>query len=69
LIVLLLVRTVKIDWFVMDPDLDKAWHEMMQPDTVLLERITYQLFDIYWLTVTKDPNASKERILASELNR
>jgi hypothetical protein len=53
----------------MDPDLDKAWHEMMQPDTVLLERITYQLFDIYWLTVTKDPNASKERILASELNR
>jgi dihydrofolate reductase len=60
----------EIDWFVMDPDLYKAVHEMMQPDTVLLGSVTYQLFNSYWPNVTRDPNASKEeRILASELNQ
>lgn len=54
----------------MDPDLDKAVHEMMQPDTVLLGGVTYQLFDSYWPNVMRDPNASKEeRILANELNQ
>ncbi len=65
----------EIDWFVVDPELDKALHEMRQPnavlpDTVLLGRVTYQLFESYWPKVAADPNAPKEaRIIADELNQ
>lgn len=65
----------EIDWFVVDPELDKALHEMGQPDavapdTVLLGRVTYQLFESYWPKVAADPNAPKEaRIIADELNQ
>jgi len=58
----------EIDWFVADPEVDKAAHEMMQPDTLLLGRVTYQLFESYWPHVAVDPNAPKEAlILANEL--
>ncbi len=60
----------EIDWFIPDPEVDKAAHEMMQPDTVLFGRITYQMLEGYWPSVAKDPNAPKEaRILADELNQ
>ena len=60
----------EIDWFVMDPEVDKAMHEMMQPDTILFGRVTYQLFESYWPHVATDPAAPKEaRILANELNQ
>jgi dihydrofolate reductase len=59
----------EIDWFVMDPNVDKALHEMMQPDTILFGRVTYQLFEGHWPKVATDPNAPKEaRIIANELN-
>ena len=60
----------EIDWFVQDSEVDKATHEMMHPDTLLLGRVTYQMFESYWPHVATDPNAPKEaRILADELNQ
>lgn len=64
----------EIDWFIADPELDKALHEMSQPgavppDTVLLGRVTYQLFESFWPKVATDPDAPREaRIIANELN-
>lgn len=59
----------EIDWFIHDPEIDKATHEMMDPDTVLLGRVTYQMFESYWPNVAMDPNASQEdRTIANELN-
>jgi dihydrofolate reductase len=65
----------EIDWFIVDPELDRALHEMSQPgvapaDTVLLGRVTYQLFESFWPEVAADPEAPKEaRTIADELNR
>lgn len=60
----------EIDWFIHDPEVDKAAHEMMQPDTLLLGRVTYQMFESYWPPVAKDPNAPEgARNTANELNQ
>jgi dihydrofolate reductase len=65
----------EIDWFVRDPELDIALHEMGQPgpvppDTLLLGRVTYQLFESVWPKVATDPKATIEaRNTADELNR
>lgn len=65
----------EIDWFIVDPELDKALHEMSQqdavpPDMVLLGRVTYQLFESVWPKVAADPKAPKEaRNIANELNQ
>ena len=60
----------EIDWFIQDPEVDKAAHELMQPDTLLMGRVTYQLFESYWPHVATDPAAPKEaRTLANELNQ
>jgi dihydrofolate reductase len=65
----------EIDWFVVDHELDKALHEMGQPnaispDTVLLGRVTYQLFESVWPKVAADPEAPEEaRVIANELNQ
>jgi dihydrofolate reductase len=60
----------EIDWFVRDPEVDKAAHEMMQPDTLLLGKVTYQMFESYWPHVATDPNAPEEaRIVANELRQ
>lgn len=57
------------EWFINDHEVDKAAHKMMQPDTILFGRITYQIFENYWPKVTTDPNAPKEaRATAEELN-
>jgi dihydrofolate reductase len=59
----------EIDWFVQDPEVDEAAHEKMSPDTLLLGRVTYQMFESYWPPVEKDPNADKGlRKLSKELN-
>ncbi len=59
----------EIDWFVHDPEVDEAAHGMMSPDTLLLGRITYQMFESYWPHVAMDPNAnSGARKLAKELD-
>jgi dihydrofolate reductase len=57
------------DWFINDPEVDKAAHEMAQADTILFGRVTYQLFESVWPNVAVDPNAPKEaRIIANEVN-
>jgi dihydrofolate reductase len=58
------------EWFVQDQEVDKAAHEMMEPDTVLFGRVTYQLFENHWPKMAKDPNAPKEaKATADELNK
>jgi len=60
----------EIDWFIHDPEVDKAAHELMSPDTLLLGRLTYQMFESYWPHVGKDPNApGAARKTASELDQ
>jgi dihydrofolate reductase len=60
----------EIDWFIHEPEVDQAAHEMMQPDTLLLGRLTYQMFEAYWPPVAQDPNAPQEaRMIAGELNQ
>jgi len=57
------------EWAVQDPKVDQAAHEMMNPDTLLLGRVTYQLFESHWPKVSKNPDASKgEKVLAKELD-
>ncbi len=60
----------EIDWFVHDPEVDKAAHEMMDPDTLLFGRETFQMFESYWPHVEKNPNASQgDQFLAEELSQ
>ncbi|QWU16127.1 Dihydrofolate reductase [Paenibacillus sophorae] len=60
----------EIDWFIHDPEVDKAAHEMMSPDTVLFGRATYQMFESYWPHVAGNPNAPEgARMMANELNQ
>lgn len=58
-----------IEWFIPDPDVDQAIHRMMNPDSAIFGRITYQLFESYWPGVAHDPNApAGVRAMANELN-
>jgi dihydrofolate reductase len=59
----------EMDWFIHDADVDKAAHELMDPDTLLLGRVTYQIFESFWPPIASDPNAPAEmKTLAQELN-
>ena len=60
----------EIDWFIHDPEVDKAVHEGGEADTVLFGRVTYQLFESYWPKVAVDRKAPKEaRDTANELGQ
>ena len=60
----------EIDWFIPAPEVDKAAHEAMSPDTLLFGRETYQMFESYWPHVADDPHVSKgDRVLARELSQ
>jgi dihydrofolate reductase len=60
----------EIDWFIHDPEVDKATHEIMHADTMLLGRVTYQMFESYWPHVKEDPKQPKEaKALADELDQ
>jgi dihydrofolate reductase len=60
----------EIDWFIHDPEVDQAAHEMMKPDTLLFGRLTYQMFESYWPPIASDSNAPEEaRTLSNELNQ
>ncbi len=60
----------EIDWFIHDPELDKAAHGVGQADTVLFGRVTYQLFESVWPKIGADPKAAQEaRNTANELKQ
>jgi dihydrofolate reductase len=60
----------EIDWFIHDPEVDKAAHGRGQSDTLLMGRLTYQMFEGHWPHVAADPNAPEgERMTADELTR
>jgi dihydrofolate reductase len=57
------------EWFINDPKVDKAAHEMMNPDTILFGRETYEIFEDFWPGQLKDKDAPKElKNTARELN-
>src|SRR5262245_33480730 len=59
----------EIDWFIHDPEVDKAAHELMNPDTLLMGRLTYEMLFSHWPQVLKDPKAPEgARVIAQELN-
>jgi dihydrofolate reductase len=60
----------EMDWFVQDPAVDKAVHEMMRLDSVLFGRVTYQIFESFWPKAATDPNVPEGvRVMANELNQ
>jgi dihydrofolate reductase len=60
----------EIDWFVADPEVDQAAHEMMRPDTILFGRVTYQMFESFWPTVLANAEAPEgARVMANELDQ
>ena len=64
-------ETWGMDWFVQDPEVDKAVHELGgDSDTplLLLGGVTYRGFERSWVPLLKDPNAPKEmKAVAEEL--
>jgi dihydrofolate reductase len=59
-----------IDWFIHDPQVDQASHEMMNPDTILFGRLTYQMFESYWPGVAINPHVpAGARKMADELKQ
>ncbi len=59
-----------LDWFVPDTEFDRTAAEMIQVfDTVVLGRITYQLFERFWPGAATDPATSPDdRVIAHKLN-
>lgn len=57
------------NWFVQDPALDAATHELMSPDTVLFGRKTYEQFVAVWPGMVDNPHVPEEaQRTARELN-
>jgi len=44
------------DWFIADPQVDAAAHEMMKPDTVLFGRVTFDQFVEVWPALVNNPH-------------
>jgi dihydrofolate reductase len=60
----------EIDWFIHDPEVDRAAHGNGISDTLLLGRHTYQMFESYWPPIAADPTAPEgSRVLSRELNQ
>jgi dihydrofolate reductase len=66
-------QTWGMDWFVHDPEVDKAAHELgghSATPLLLLGGITYRGFERSWVPRLKDPNAPKEmKAVAEELTK
>lgn len=57
-----------MDWFVQDPAVDKAVHEPVHSDTLLIGETTFTLFENSWVPMLKDPNTPPPlKIVAQEL--
>jgi dihydrofolate reductase len=60
----------EIDWFIPDPELDKAVHGVGRADTTLFGRVTYQMFESVWPRMAADPNAPEDmRRTGIEINQ
>lgn len=62
----------EIDWFVTDPEVDKALHGVGQgsADTMLCGRVTYQGMEAFWPHVADDPNMPEAmRAMANEVKQ
>lgn len=59
-----------IDWVVWDPQADAVAQQVVQADTILFGRITYQGFEAHWPTVAADPQAPAEaRAIGQAMNQ
>jgi dihydrofolate reductase len=58
-----------MDWFIHDPEVDKAAHVIGgSMETLILGGTTYRGFERYWVPVLNNPNAPKEmKAIAEEL--
>jgi dihydrofolate reductase len=62
--------TFGMDWFIHDPDVDKAVHTGNHMDTLILGKMTYLGFEHSWVPILRDPNAPKEmKAVAEELTK
>ncbi len=60
----------EIDWFNHDTAVDEAAHNLMQPNTLLLGRLTYEMFAGYWPPIENDASApAPARNLSREMNQ
>jgi dihydrofolate reductase len=59
----------KMDWFIQDPALDRASHEILDIDTLILGRTSYKELEANWPRLAADPNAPKAlRMIGEEMN-
>jgi dihydrofolate reductase len=57
------------DWFIPDPAVDAATHEMIDADTMLLGRVSYEHLEAFWPHVPENPDAPEGlRKMADEVN-
>ncbi|EDK72510.1 bifunctional deaminase-reductase domain protein [candidate division TM7 genomosp. GTL1] len=60
--------TAGMDWFVQDPEVDKAVHKPVHSDTLLLGEKTFDLFERSWVPMLNDPNTPPPlKAIAQEL--
>jgi dihydrofolate reductase len=58
------------DWFIPDPEIDAATHQIIHADTMLLGRVTYkEHLERFWPHAALDPNMPENvRTMANEVN-
>ncbi len=60
----------ELDWSVPDPEVDRALHSGGHGDTLLMGRVTYDLFESVWPKAAADPQSPPEaRRTANELTQ
>jgi len=63
-------KTWGMDWFIGDPEVDKALHASGESTTLILGGITYRGFVRSWVPMLSDPNAPAEiKAVAKELTQ
>jgi dihydrofolate reductase len=56
-------------WFIPDPEVDKTTHEIIDADTMLLGRETYEHLEAFWPQAALDPNMPEGvKVMAAEVN-
>jgi dihydrofolate reductase len=61
-------ETFGMDWFVQDPEVDKAVHKDAVSDTLVLGATTFKGFERSWVPMLTDPSTSPEmKVVAEEL--